>query len=77
MKDRIHLLLTDVIMPGMNGRQLSSLISLIRQNTKTIYTSGYTHDLISYHGITSEGSEFIGKPYKLQELAKKIREILK
>lgn len=74
---KIHLLLTDVIMPGMNGRQLANRLSLIYPDIKTIYTSGYTQDIISYHGIAREGSEFIGKPYKLQELAKKIREILK
>ncbi len=74
---KIHLLLTDIIMPVMNGRQLSNRLSLIHPDIKTIYTSGYTQDIISHHGIASEGSEFIGKPYKLQELAKKIREILK
>lgn len=74
---KIHLLLTDVIMPGMNGRQLSNFISLIYPDIRIIYTSGYTQDMVSYRGIAREGSEFIGKPYNLYELAKKVREILK
>ncbi len=72
----IDLLITDVIMPEMNGDELASKISEIQPGIKVLFTSGYTEDVISPHGILEEGAQFIGKPYKPQELAEKIRELL-
>jgi len=75
--ETIHLLLTDVIMPGMNGRQLSERVKLIHPEMKVLFTSGYTENVIVHHGMVEQGIQFIGKPYSPIALAKKIREILK
>ena len=73
---RIDLLLTDVVMPGMNGRELAQQISTIHPETTVLYTSGYTENVIVDHGVVDAGLNFIGKPYTLQLLAQKIRELL-
>ena len=72
----IHLLLTDVVMPGMNGRQLADRIAEIHAETKVLYTSGYTENAIAHHGVIDKGLAFIGKPYTPQTLAKAIRKVL-
>ena len=74
--ERIDLLMTDVVMPGMNGRQLAERLSKIHPEMKVLYTSGYTENAIAHHGIIDEGLNFIGKPYALQVLAPKIRDVL-
>jgi CheY-like chemotaxis protein len=71
-----QLLLTDVIMPGMNGRMLAEKLSALRPNLKVLFTSGYADQLIARRGVHDQGLNFIGKPYSPKELAKKIREIL-
>gem|GEM_PF-366094 len=76
MKDRIDLLMTDVVMPGMNGRQLAEKLKEIHPETKVLFTSGYTENIIAHHGVVEEGLNFIGKPYSMNMLARKIREIL-
>ncbi len=73
---KIHLLLTDVIMPGMNGKDLRDRIQAIKPDIKTIFMSGYTSDIIANSGVLDEGVEFIQKPFRPNELAKKIREVL-
>jgi PAS domain S-box-containing protein len=73
---RIDLLMTDVVMPGMNGRELAEYMVLLHPETKVLFTSGYTDDAIVHHGVLDEGVAFIGKPYTLSELAKKIRAVL-
>jgi PAS domain S-box-containing protein len=72
----IHLLFTDVVMPGMNGRQLSERIAAIHPETKVLYSSGFTENAIAHHGVIDEGLNFIGKPYTPHSLAKAIRAAL-
>ncbi|NLH48086.1 MAG: PAS domain S-box protein [Myxococcales bacterium] len=74
--ERIDLLLTDVIMPGMNGQQLAERLTQIHPESKVLFTSGYTEDAIAHHGVIDAGLHFIGKPYTPQNLARKIREVL-
>jgi two-component system, cell cycle sensor histidine kinase and response regulator CckA len=71
-----QLLLTDVIMPGMNGRMLAEKLSALRPNLKILFTSGYAGDLLARRGVLDQGLNFIGKPYSPKELAKKIRKVL-
>ncbi len=72
----IDLLMTDVVMPGMNGRQLAEKLVTFYPDIKILYSSGYTENTIAHHGVIEEGLNFIGKPYSLQNLAKKLREVL-
>ena len=72
----VHLLLTDVIMPGMNGRDLYKKASLKRPDLKVLYMSGYTDAVIDHHGILEEGLSFIQKPFSLDKFSAKIREVL-
>jgi two-component system, cell cycle sensor histidine kinase and response regulator CckA len=70
------LLLTDVVMPGMNGRQLAEQVLAKHPETKVLYMSGYTDDIIVRHGVLDGKMSFIGKPYTLEQLAGKLREVL-
>jgi PAS domain S-box-containing protein len=72
----IHLLLSDVVMPGMNGRQLSERLLQLHPETRTLFTSGYTEDIIAHHGVLDPGIEFLTKPYSLDVLAQRVRRIL-
>ncbi|MBU1220941.1 PAS domain S-box protein [Myxococcota bacterium] len=75
-KDNIDLLLTDVIMPGINGRELAVRMLPIHPEMKVLYTSGYTENAIAHHGVIDAGLHFIGKPYTPQSLAIKLRQVL-
>jgi YesN/AraC family two-component response regulator len=72
----IHLLLTDVIMPGMNGRELSQRISEIRPNVKVLYMSGYTENVIGHNGTLDAGIRLLQKPFNLRDLKSIVREVL-
>ncbi len=74
--DNIDLLMTDIIMPGINGRELSEKLTRIHPEMKILFTSGYTENIIVHHGVIDPNLNFIGKPYSLQPLASKIREVL-
>src|SRR6202047_778502 len=72
----IHLLLNDVIMPGMNGRELARRVSALRPETKVLYMSGYTENAIAHNGILDEGIALLQKPFTLITLRTKVREKL-
>ncbi len=73
----IHLLLTDMVMPGMNGRALAEEVLALRPAIKVAYMSGYTDDVVVRHGILGPGSAFIEKPVSSAELLKRIRDLLR
>lgn len=75
-QDTIHLLITDVLLPGINGRQLVDQLIKIRPEMKVLYISGYNDDVITQHGVVEKDINFIGKPYSASDLGKKVREVL-
>jgi PAS domain S-box-containing protein len=72
----IDLLLTDVVMPGMNGRDLADRLRVVHPDMHVIYMSGYTSDTIVHHGVLREGIDFIEKPFSEEALMRKLREVL-
>ncbi len=72
----VQMLITDVIMPGMSGRDLAAKLVSLYPNLKTLFMSGYTADSISHHHIMDEHEHFISKPFNMRDLATKVREVL-
>jgi PAS domain S-box-containing protein len=72
----IQMLITDVVMPEMNGRDLANLIRDIKPGLKCLYISGYTANVIAHHGMLGPGINFIQKPFSMEHLAIKVREVL-
>jgi signal transduction histidine kinase/CheY-like chemotaxis protein len=72
----IHLLMTDVVMPRMSGRALADQLRTNRPETRVLFTSGYTDDAIVHLGVLSEDMHFLAKPFELEALAQKVREVL-
>ena len=73
---KIDLVITDVVMPGMGGRELVKQLAQTRPETKVLYLSGYTEDAIVNEGTMESGAAFLQKPFTLQSLARKVREVL-
>ena len=73
----IHLLITDVVMPEMNGRELVQRLSALRPAMQCLYMSGYTANVIAHHGVLDPGIHFIQKPFSMGDLARAIRETLR
>jgi len=75
-RSEIHLLITDVVMPEMNGRDLADRLQSLYPDIKNLFMSGYTADVIAHRGVLNEGVRFIQKPFSMQDLALKVREAL-
>jgi DNA-binding NtrC family response regulator len=75
-KEPIHMLLVDVVMPGMSGWELAKNLLSLYPEMKVLYMSGYTDNTIAHHGILKPGLNYIQKPFTLEGLAKKVREAL-
>jgi len=67
---------TDVIMPGLNGRQLADTLKAAYPDLRVLFISGYTSDLISTEGILDQGLEFLAKPFDSRRLLQRVREVL-
>jgi CheY-like chemotaxis protein len=73
---KIDVLLTDVVLPGMNGRELADRFRSARPGTKVIYTSGYTQDLIADRGVLHRDVNYVPKPYTADQITAKVREAI-
>jgi len=73
---KVDLVLTDVVMPVMGGKEMADALRASHPDTKVLFTSGYTGDAIVHHGVLRPGIEFLQKPYMTATLARKVREVL-
>jgi PAS domain S-box-containing protein len=75
-REPIHLLFTDIVLPGINGRELAERFCRLHPETAVLFASGYTEDAILRTGVMADQFHFIGKPYSLQDISRKVREVL-
>jgi PAS domain S-box-containing protein len=75
-KEPIHMILTDVVMPGLSGRELAGRLTRLYPKMKVLYMSGYTDNAIVHHGVLEEGMNYIQKPFTIDKLMRKVRAIL-
>jgi len=74
--DKIHLLMSDVVMPEMNGRDLAGQITALYPDIGLLFMSGYTADVIAHQGVLDDGVAFIQKPFSMADMTVKVREVL-
>ncbi len=74
--DPIHLILTDVVMPGMSSRELIERLKEILKGLKVLYMSGYTDNMVLHRGVLEKGIDLIQKPFTVEGFARKVREVL-
>jgi PAS domain S-box-containing protein len=72
----VHLLVTDVVLPGMNGRELRDRLQAIKPGLRCLFVSGYTSDIIASEGVLEAGVEFLQKPFTIPALARRVRDML-
>ena len=75
-RERVDLVLTDVVMPNVSGRELANRLEKLRPGIKVLFMSGYTDNAVMHHGVLEKGAEFIQKPFSPEELAGKVRAVL-
>jgi PAS domain S-box-containing protein len=73
---RVHLLLTDIVLPGISGRELAVQMTLLYPGLRVLFTSGYTDDTVLRHGVSTHTAEFLAKPFTVDDLTRKVREVL-
>lgn len=76
LQEDLHLMITDVVMPRMDGRELAAHVTALRRETRILYVSGYAKGAILDRGSLEPNAEFLSKPFRLAELIQKVREVL-